>query len=354
MATAALPAIAARALTPPSVELSAVRRSSAMPHRASVLSTKPAASSVFAVSRSAVSRATKGTKGAKSSDSEEFAADDVEAAAEAAVEPEFAEPEKGVKVEKPEVPDVSEAVEAVEDVAKDIGEAASGTGELKLSLLDAIYGTKRGFRASSETRAEIAEIVGQLEAKNPTEAPSEETEKFNGKWLLAYTSFSELSPLLAVDFPLIKIGEISQTVNSVAQIITNSVTIEGPVSTSTIQAQASFEVRSPKRIQVKFEEAVVGSPEMTTDLEVPTSTVIMGERVDLSPLQPLLRPLQEAGTSLIRLLSGQPPLKFPIRNGKASSSWLLTTYLDDELRISRGDGGSLFVLVKEGSKLAAY
>ena len=31
--------------------------------------------------------------------------------------------------------------------------------------------------------------------------------------------------------------------------------------------------------------------------------------------------------------------------------WLLTTYLDEDLRIARGDLGSLFVLVKAGGQL---
>ena len=30
-----------------------------------------------------------------------------------------------------------------------------------------------------------------------------------------------------------------------------------------------------------------------------------------------------------------------------AQSWLLTTYLDEDTRISRGDGGSVFVLVKD-------
>lgn len=47
---------------------------------------------------------------------------------------------------------------------------------------------------------------------------------------------------------------------------------------------------------------------------------------------------------------GLPPLKFQLGSGGAQS-WLLTTYLDEDIRISRGDGGGLFVLIKEGSNL---
>lgn len=34
-------------------------------------------------------------------------------------------------------------------------------------------------------------------------------------------------------------------------------------------------------------------------------------------------------------------------NSDAAQTWLITSYLDDDLRISRGDGGSVFVLIKD-------
>ena len=53
--------------------------------------------------------------------------------------------------------------------------------------------------------------------------------------------------------------------------------------------------------------------------------------------------------AISQAISEQPPLKVPIP-GERTSSWLLITYLDKDLRISRGDGG-LFVLAREGSSL---
>ena len=69
----------------------------------------------------------------------------------------------------------------------------------------------------------------------------------------------------------------------------------------------------------------------------------------MSPVQQSLNPLQEAAANIGRAISGQPSLKVPIP-GNQATSWLLITYLDEDLRISRGDGG-LFVLAKEGSPL---
>jgi hypothetical protein len=45
--------------------------------------------------------------------------------------------------------------------------------ELKAALLDSFWGTERGLTASSETRAEINELITQLEAVNPCENPTE-------------------------------------------------------------------------------------------------------------------------------------------------------------------------------------
>ncbi len=41
------------------------------------------------------------------------------------------------------------------------------------ALLDSLYGTERGLAARSEVRAEINELISQLEAKNPTPNPTE-------------------------------------------------------------------------------------------------------------------------------------------------------------------------------------
>ena len=56
--------------------------------------------------------------------------------------------------------------------------------ELKQSLIDNLTGTDRGLKASSEVRAEIVEIIAQIESKNPTPAPTEALPLLNGKWIL--------------------------------------------------------------------------------------------------------------------------------------------------------------------------
>ena len=102
--------------------------------------------------------------------------------------------------------------------------------------------------------------------------------------------------------------------------------------------------------QIKFEEGVIGTPQLTDSIELPESVELLGQKIDLNPVKGLLTSVQDTASSVAKSISSRPPLKFSLSNRNAES-WLLTTYLDDELRISRGDGGSIFVLIKEGSPL---
>lgn len=58
-----------------------------------------------------------------------------------------------------------------------------------------------------------------------------------------------------------------------------------PRSKTALSATASFEVRSPKLLQVKFEEGRVATPQLLADLALPSSLELLGQQVDLTPLQ---------------------------------------------------------------------
>ncbi|KAK1408588.1 hypothetical protein QVD17_40493 [Tagetes erecta] len=250
---------------------------------------------------------------------------------------------------------------ATERVQKEFNVTGNGNGntvveesgeidELKRCLVDSVFGTGLGFSASSEERAEIIELVTRLEAANPTRAPTDALELLDGNWILLYTAFSELLPLLAVgSTPLLKVEKISQEIFTNSLTIDNSITFSSPFATFTSTASADFEVRSPSRIQVQFKEGSFQPPKIKSNVSLPENVDIFGQNVNLSPVQQSLNPLQEAVANLAGVISGQSPLKVPIP-GERSKSWLLITYLDKDLRISRGDGG-LFVLAKEGSPL---
>ncbi|KAL4570450.1 hypothetical protein LXL04_026103 [Taraxacum kok-saghyz] len=222
--------------------------------------------------------------------------------------------------------------------------------DLKRCLVDTVYGTGLGFRASPEERAEIMELVTQLEGINPTPAPTDAVELLDGNWILLYTAFSELLPLLAVGTtPLLKVDQISQQVSTTNLTIDNSITFSTPFATFTSTAIANFEIRSPSRIQVEFKEGSFQPPKIKSSVILPENVDLFGQNINLSTVQQSLNPLQEAVANLAGVISGQPPLKISIP-GERTKSWLLITFMDKDLRISRGDGG-LFVLAKQGSPL---
>ncbi|KAM4101726.1 hypothetical protein ACB094_05G166700 [Castanea mollissima] len=250
--------------------------------------------------------------------------------------------------EKEEVPAVAEVEEKKEVKTVELSEI----DRLKKALVTSFHGTKRGLSTTSETRAEITELITQLEAINPTPAPTEALTLLNGKWILAYTSFAGLFPLLSRGaLPLVTVEEISQIIDSENVTVQNIVQFAGPLATTSISTSARFEVRSPKSVQIKFEEGIIiGIPQLTDSLVIPENVEFLGQKIDLTPFKGLLNSVQDTASSVAKTISSQPPLKFSFSNSN-TESWLLTTYLDEELRISMEDGGSVFFFIKEGSSL---
>ncbi|XAR53823.1 hypothetical protein NMG60_11022512 [Bertholletia excelsa] len=241
-------------------------------------------------------------------------------------------------------------VQAVDEYDHVPMDAVSEIYLLKKKLVDSYIGTGRWKSATSETHAEVLELISVLEAVNPTPAPTEALALLNGKWILAYTSCTALSGLLSGKLPVVKVEEISQTIDSATLSVQNSVLFSWLLATTSISTNAKFEVRSPRRIQIKFQEGIIGTPQLTDSLVVPENMEFLGQNINLEPFKGMIISMQETASNVVKPISCQPPLTFSISHGGAES-WLLTTYLDEELRISRGDGGSVCVLIKEGSSL---
>ena len=77
------------------------------------------------------------------------------------------------------------------------------------------------------------------------------------------------------------------------------VSITVPFSRTAFTTTASFEVRSPKRLQLKLEKGGVQTPELLSDLELPSTVSVLGQAVDLSQVKQALTPVNEGVKGLL-------------------------------------------------------
>ncbi|KAL2475702.1 putative plastid-lipid-associated protein 2 [Abeliophyllum distichum] len=134
-----------------------------------------------------------------------------------------------------------------------------------------------------------------------------------------YTSFVDLLRLLSsgTKLPLVSLEEVSQTIDSENFTVQNSVLFAGPLATTSISTSAKFEVRSPKRVKIKFEEGIIGTPQLTDSLVLAENVEFLGQKIDLTPFKRLVTSVEDTASSVAKTISGHPPLKFSLSNSKA-------------------------------------
>ncbi len=191
----------------------------------------------------------------------------------------------------------------------------------KTELLDAIAPTNRGLLTAPEQQADILAKIAHLEQHNPTSNPLAATDLLNGNWQLLYTTSSEL---LGIDrFPLLALGNIYQCVRFTQQRIYNLAEIKS-VFGGLVSVTATFEAVSDKRVNVRFDRAIFGL-QSTLGYQNPNQ---------------FIEAMQQ--TNKFNLLKG---IDFTV-NSNREPGWLEVTYLDQTMRIGRGNQGSVFVLRK--------
>ena len=191
---------------------------------------------------------------------------------------------------------------------------------VKSALIEELAGKNRGLLATESEKQAILGAIAQLEERNPTPRPIEASELLNGDWRLLYTTSSGL---LNIDrFPLLKLGQIYQSIRVKTSTIYNIAEVYGlPYLEGLVSVAAEFEPLSEKRVQVKFKRSILG-------------------------LQRLIS-YQSPASFIDQIESNQKftAISFAI-DSREQQGWLDITYLDSDLRIGRGNEGSVFVLAK--------
>lgn len=190
----------------------------------------------------------------------------------------------------------------------------------KAGLLELIAGKNRGILASDSDRLAILAAVTRLEERNPTPLPLEASDKLSGNWRLLYTTSQEL---LRIDqLPLLKLGQIYQLIQADKARIYNIAEVYGlPYLEGVVGVAARFEPLSNRRVKVNFERSIIG----------------------LQRLLDYRSPAQF--TQAIETGKPLTAIDFSLTN-RDQKGWLDITYLDDDLRIGRGNEGNVFVLTK--------
>lgn len=203
----------------------------------------------------------------------------------------------------------------------------------KNDLKNAIAQKNRGLSATDNDKQVIASIVARVEDLNPTPDPLSAPELLAGDWRLLYTTSQEL---LGIDkVPLAQLGDIYQCVRPEHGRIYNLAEIKTlPYCEALVSVVASFEpapdenakadALSKRRVNVKFNRGVIGL-QRALGYQSPAQYI---EKLET--------------TEKMNLLQG---IDFAI-NSDRQQGWLEVTYLDEDMRIGRGNQGSLFVLTK--------
>lgn len=190
----------------------------------------------------------------------------------------------------------------------------------KAELLAAIAGTNRGVITTEANRSLVLDKVVQLEVQNPTPQPLIERERLSGVWRLIYTTSQDLLGLARL--PMIPAGPIYQCIRGQELKLYNVLELQGiPFLEGVICVAARLMPVSERRVQVNFERSILGVKGL----------------MNYSSLDTLI--------SRLETQSPVAALNFPL-NAERSAGWLETTYLDEDLRIGRGNNDSLFVLTR--------
>ena len=190
----------------------------------------------------------------------------------------------------------------------------------KTALIEAIAGKNRGLLASDQDKQFILSAIARLEERNPTSRPTEAADLLAGDWRLLYTTSQEL---LNLDrFPLAQLGQIYQCVRPEDTRIYNIAEVKGlPGLDAIVSVAARFTPVSERRVTVKFERVIAG----------------LARFIGYQSPQRFIDAI-ESGQKFLALDTNLA--------NRDRQGWLDITYLDEDMRIGRGNEGSVFVLTK--------
>jgi hypothetical protein len=190
----------------------------------------------------------------------------------------------------------------------------------KAALINLIADLNRGLIGTNPQKQAILSAIATLEDFNPNPRPLEVSNLLDGNWRLLYTTSKALLKLDRL--PLYKLGQIYQYIQVETNSVYNIAEIYGlPALAGLVTVAAKFTPISERRLLVKFQRSIIGLQQL------------IGYSTPVEFIHQIT-----AGKKFTAI-------DFQI-NSDQQQGWLDITYLDHELRIGRGNEGSVFVLSK--------
>ena len=175
-----------------------------------------------------------------------------------------------------------------------------------------------GMGREVNRRAKVRPAIQALEDLNPTPRPLESPELLSGCWRLVFTTSDSILGLPRARPFRPRPGRILQSIGPDLSVVLNEEwVLQGALKNT---ARARLVPRDDGRtVDVSFDRFSIGW------LRIPVPALAVGLRKD-----------------------ARTGRRVPPANPPRNAGMLETTFLDETLRISRGDKGNLFVLVRQG------
>lgn len=203
---------------------------------------------------------------------------------------------------------------------------ASELANLKQELISISQATDIGFNLTPDTKQQIESLASQVEELNPTLEPTSQMQLVEGRWQLLYSTFglereTTLQRLAFGKLPnvVVNVTGIFQEIYTDGQQYNNLIEFTAPSGVKGIvRVKARYTLEGSRRLNVDFLETSVTSANNNL------SEAALREALGVDDDSPLTSTLSFNG-------------------------WSDVTYLDEELRLMRGNNQNLYVLLRDYS-----
>jgi len=226
---------------------------------------------------------------------------------------------------------------------------ASRIQTAKRELLDTISGTGNGKESSLDTQIRVLGLVAYLESNAPVSdtllTNPLESGAVDGRWFLQYTQPSEPEGV-DLDTDIRPWTPEESTLATTQRLDTRKANNEGAVSFLGV-------IRVDTSDKVTTQTIGVADKTFANAVEQDFGTIRVQGSFELDSVPNRIVAAFDSGSLTLKngfvidfsfLFAARAILK----GGMKAGGWLETTYLDDEVRIGRGNRGSLFVLTRDG------